>query len=104
MVTGLSTLLLVMCKRCGGEGHHITDPVCPARTTPELADEVQTFCGSASQLSNLHKCPEGCVIADRDTTFKTSKHHYQFKKLKFHNKGAEAYELLIEEDSFKAMK
>ncbi len=68
-----------MCKRCGGEGHCITDPACPARATPELADEVQTFRGSASQLSNLHKCPKGYVIADRGTMFETSKHHYQFK-------------------------
>ncbi len=38
------------------------------------------------------------------TTFPTSEHHYQFKKLKAHDKGAEAYELLMEEDSFKAIK
>ncbi len=33
-----------------------------------------------------------------------SEHHYQFKKLKAHNLGTEVYELLIEEDGFKAMK
>ena len=45
-----------------------------------------------------------CEIKDFGTSFSTSEHHYQFKKLKAHDKGAEAYELLIEEDSFKAMK
>ena len=38
------------------------------------------------------------------TKFDTSEHHYQFKKLKFHDKGVEAYDMLLQEDSFKAMK
>ncbi len=33
-----------------------------------------------------------------------SEHHYQFKKLKAHNKGEEAYLLVAEETGFKAMK
>ncbi len=53
---------------------------------------------------NLHQCPHGCEIEDLGTKFPTSKHHYQFKKLKAHDLSVEAYELLMEEDSFKAMK
>ncbi len=69
-----------------------------------MRDTVESFHCGACQLSNLHKCPSGCVIEDMGTTFETSEHHYQFKKLKFHNKGAEAYDMLLQEDSFKAMK
>ena len=38
------------------------------------------------------------------TKFETNEHHYQFKKLKFHDKGVEAYKMLLQEDSFKVMK
>ncbi len=37
-------------------------------------------------------------------SFDTSEHHYQFKKQKFHDKAAEAYEMLMKDDSFQAMK
>ncbi len=71
-----------------------------------MRDTVETFCSGAYQLSNLHKCPSGCVIEDMGTKFESREHHYQFKKLKFHDKGAEAYNMLLQdqEDSFKAMK
>ena len=36
--------------------------------------------------------------------FPTSEHHYQFCKLKAHDLGTEAYEVLMEEDAFKVMK
>ncbi len=65
---------------------------------------VETFCGGKCQLSNLHQCPEGCIISDRGTTFAMSEHHYQFKKLKAHDMGEEAYLLLAEESGFDAMK
>ncbi len=92
------------CKRCQGEGHCASDPNCPTRAPEHIQDMVEAFYGGQCELSNLHKCPLGCVIADKGTTFETSEHHYQFKKLKFHDKGVEAYEMLMEEDSFKAMK
>ncbi len=91
------------CKWCGNEGHHPSDPNCQARTSEEIQDTIEVFCGGKCELSNLHKCPEGCEISDMGTTFNMSEHHYQFKKLKAHDKGIEAYEMLIE-DSFKAMK
>ncbi len=92
------------CKRCQGKGHCASDPNCPARAPEHMQDMVEAFHGGHCELSNLHKCPLSCVIADKSTTFETSEHHYQFKRLKFHDKGAEAYEILMEEDSFKAMK
>ncbi len=69
-----------------------------------MQDTVEAFRGGCCELSNLHKYPLGCVISDKGTTFDMSENHYQFKKLKFHDKGAEAFEMLMEEDSFKAMK
>ena len=48
---------------------------------------VETFCGDKCQISNLHQCPEGCVIEDQGTMFTSSEQHYQFKKLKFHEMG-----------------
>ncbi len=67
-------------------------------------DTVETFHGGKYQLSNLHTCPEGYVIEDKGTSFPSSEHHYQFNKLKHHNKGTEAYKMLMQEDTFKAMK
>ncbi len=72
---------LSSCKQCQSEGHHASDPACPAHAMPEMAEDVEMFCGSSCELSNLYKCPEGCVIEDQGTTFETSEHHYQFKKL-----------------------
>ncbi len=37
-------------------------------------------------------------------SFRSSKHQYQFKKLKAHDKGKEAHLLLLEESGFQAMK
>ena len=70
----------------------------------EARDLVETFRGGQCELSNLHKCPEGCEFDAEGTVFPTSEHHYQFQKLKAHNKAAEVYEVLIELDSFKVMK
>ncbi len=94
---------LTVCKRCGNEGHRPNDDHCPAKATDIMAETVETFHGGKSQLSNLHICPEGCEIHDAGMTFLSSEHHYQFKKLKHHDMGEEAYLLLAEEDSFKAM-
>ena len=92
------------CKQCGNEGHRPSDPACPARSTEDIQQSVETFCGGRCELSNLHQCLEGCEIEDFGTEFPTCEHHYQFKKLKAHDLGAEAYELLIQEDSFQAIK
>ncbi len=67
-------------------------------------ETLETFHGSQCQLSNLHNCPQGCEIQDRGMTFPTSEHHYQFKKLKDHNMGKEAYLLLTEETGFDVIK
>ncbi len=67
-------------------------------------ETLETFRGGKCQLSNLHTCPKGCVLSDKGTTFPTSEHHYQFKKLKDHDMGEEAYLLLTEETGFDAMK
>ncbi len=97
-------LALSTCKRCDQVGHRPTDLKCPAKAMDLMMDMVETFCGGKCQLSNLHTCPEGCVIEDKVTSFPSSEHHYQFKKLKHHDKGAEAYEMLMQEDTFKAIK
>ncbi len=91
------------CKCCDNEGHCPSDPNCPARATEEVQDTVENFRGSKCVLSNLHVCLQGCEIEDLGTTFPSSEQHYQFKKLKAHDKGGEAYEILMEEDGFKAM-
>ena len=80
------------------------DPNCPAQATEEVQDTVEAFRGGKCELSNLYACMHECEIKDFGTSFPTSEHHYQFKKLKAHDKGEEAFELLIKEDSFKAMK
>ncbi len=95
---------LTVCNRCGNQGHHPTDQKCPAQTTKVIMGTLETFHGGQCQLSNLHNCPQGCVIQDRGMTFPTLEHHYQFKKLKDHNLGKEAYLLLSEETGFDAMK
>ncbi len=92
------------CKHCQGEGHQSSDQACPACAPQHMQDTVEAFCSGCCELSNLYKCPLGCVIQDKGMTFESSEHQYQVKKLKFHDKGAEAFELLMEEDSFKAMK
>ncbi len=97
-------LALTKCKRCGGDGHGPSNLKCPARMTEEMADMIETFHGQDSPLFNLHSCPEGCEIKDQGTSFLTSEHHYQFKKLKVYDKGGEAYLILAEESGFKAMK
>ncbi len=92
------------CKCCGQLGHCLSDLSCPAQAVEGVVETVETFCGGKCQLSNLHQCPEGCVISDRGTTFATNEHHYQFKKLKAHDTGEEAYLLLTKESGFDAMK
>ncbi len=97
-------LALSTCKRCDQVGHRPSDPKCPVKAIDLMMDMVETFHGGKCQLSNLHTCPEGCVTEDKGTSFPSSEYHYQFKKLKHHDKGAEAYEMLMQEDIFKAMK
>ena len=72
--------------------------------TKEMADIIETFKGEKSPLSNLYCCEEGYEIQDRGTSFSLSEHYYQFKMLKAHDKGEEAYLLLVEETGFQAMK
>ncbi len=97
-------LQLSACKHCGGVGHHTFDKSCSTQAPEDSADVVEMFRGHDSLLSNLHKCPQGCTIKDLGMSFEISEHHYQFKKLKFHNKAAEAYEMLMKDNSFQAMK
>ena len=72
--------------------------------TEEMAEMTELFHGQDSVLSNLHCCEDGCEIKDYSTSFPTSEHHYQFKKLKAHDKGEEAWLLLSEDSGFQAMK
>lgn len=95
-------LQLSTCKCCGGAGHRASDKSCPVWVPDDSADLVKMFRGHDSLLSNLCKCLEGCTIKDLGTSFETCKHHYQFKKLKFNDKGVEAYKMLMKEDSFHA--
>ncbi len=94
---------LTKCKRYGQEGHHPSDDKCPTHASEVMADTVEAFRGGNNQLSNLYVCPEGCEIHNQGTRFPSSEHHYQFKKLKYHNLAEEAHLLLLEEDSFKVM-
>ena len=72
--------------------------------TDEMAEMTELFRGQDSVLSNLHCCEDSCEIKDYSTSFPTSEHHYQFKKLKAHDKGGEAWLLLSEESGFQVMK
>ncbi len=47
-------------------------------------------------MSNLHACPEGCVIL--------AEHHYQFNRLQFHGMNDESYQVLDSDTGFDAMK
>ena len=91
-------------KRCGNVGHRQSDPNCLVRSTEEVRETIETFCGGKCELSNLHKCAHGCEFDTEGTSFPTSEQYYQFQKLKAHGKGTEAYEILMEEDPFNAMK
>lgn len=95
---------MLTCKHCGNVGHRLVDDACPAKAMEDIQQSIETFQGGRCKLSNLHQCPHGCEIDNLGTKFPMSEHHYQFKKLKAHDLGVEAYELLLEEDSFKAMK
>ncbi len=64
---------------------------------------MKAFCGGKSSLSNLHKCPEGCILHVGDNEYSTSEHYYQFHKLMAHDKWEEAYALLEEENAFKVI-
>ena len=97
-------MALTKYKRCNGEGHQSSDAICPARITDEMAEMTELFHGQDSVLSNLHHCEDGYEIKDYGTSFPTSEHHYQFKKLKAHDKGEEAWLLLSKELGFQAMK
>ncbi len=79
------------------------DPECPAKALPEISKSIDAFQGGKYQLSNLHKCPEGCVITDGNKVFPSSEHRYQFTKLKAHDLTDEAFDLLDEPDPFKVM-
>ncbi len=95
---------MTVCKQCGDLGHCPSDKKCLVKSIKVIAETLETFRGGKCQLSNLHACPEGCTILDRGTAFHTSEHHYQFKKLKDHDMGEEAYMLLSKEIGFDAMK
>ena len=93
----------ITCKRCGKEGHHASDSKCPMCTPPELENSIEVFWGGKFHLSNLPKCPEGCIITEGNKVFPSSEHKYQFAKLKAHDKIEEAFDLLEEPDPFKVM-
>ena len=60
--------------------------------------------GGKHPLSNLHNCPEGCVIKDGQYDFNSSEQHYQFGRLYFHGKVDESYHVLEVDMGFQAMK
>ena len=92
------------CKRCEKEGHHASDDSYPAKAPKEVQDSVEVFCGGKFPLSNLHKCPHGCHLIDKDgETYLSSEHHYQKAKLLTHDKPGAAAEVIGEENPFKAM-
>ena len=64
---------------------------------------MKAFHGGKNPLSNLHKCPEGCVLHVGENEYVTSKHYYQFHKLMAHDKREEAFSLLKEDNTFKVM-
>ena len=95
---------MLLCKWCGQTGYQPSDDKCPVKALETMVDKVEAFQGQGNPLSNLHTCDHGCEIHDEGTTFPSSEHHFQFKKLKHHDLGEEAYRLLMESDTFKVMK
>ena len=85
-------------------GHYASDPDCPARAPEAIAATVKPFHGSANPLSNLHECPEGCIIPDGNHDFSSSEQHYQFKRLRHHRLIDESYQVLEADSGFDAMK
>ncbi len=69
-----------------------------------MAESIEPFRGSANPLSNLHSCPEGCVVLDGQHNFLSVEQHYQFKRLCFHSLFDESYRVLEADNGFKAMK
>ncbi len=92
-----------ICKRCNAEGHRHQDDSCPAQAPEEISKTVRAFCDGKNLLSNLHKCPEGCVLHVGENKYATSEHYYQFHKLMAHDKREEAFSLLDEDNAFKVM-
>ena len=90
------------CKCCGNVGHRPGDDRCPAKA-PEAFMDMVVFHGGKNPLSNLHVCPHSCEIKDLGTSFPSSEHHYQFKKLMHHDLGEDAYMLLSDSDAFQIM-
>ena len=97
-------LALTKYCHCGEVGHKVSDLVCPGRAPSEVAAIVEPIRGGRHPLSNLHACPEGCLLPDGQYDFPTAEHHYQFKWLHFHNKLDESYRVLEAETGFQVMK
>ncbi len=95
---------MAMCKRCKQVGHYAGDNKCPAKVLPEIADTVEPFHGGVNPLSNLHACPEGCIVLDGHHDFLTAEHHYQFNRLQFHGMHDESYQVLKSDTGFEAIK
>ena len=93
-----------VCKHCHKEGHCASDDTYPAKAPQEIQNGVEAFRGGKFPLSNLHKCPHGCKLKDKDgLEYLSSEHHYQNAKLKAHDKAELAESLFTEDNPFKVM-
>ena len=63
-----------VCKHCSQEGHYASDKSCPARAPHKVEDTIDAFRGGKYPLSNLHKCPYGCVAKEGEKIFPSSEH------------------------------
>ncbi len=109
MVAGMPARLfkpraMATCKRCKQTGHIARDSQCPAKAPAAMAESIEPFRGSANPLSNLHSCPEGCVIPDGQHDFPSAEQYYQFKRLCFHSLFDKSYRVLEANNGFEAMK
>ena len=97
-------LVMMKCRHCGEPGHKASSPSCTALAPEAIAGTIETVRGGKNPLSNLHTCPEGCLLQDGQYDFPSAKHHYQFKRLRFHRKLDDSYCILEVESGFQAMK
>ena len=97
-------LVLMKCRHCGEPGHKASSPSCMALAPKAIAGTMETVRGGINPLSNVHTCPEGCLLPDGQHDFPSAEHHYQFKRLRFHGKLDDSYHILEVESGFQAMK
>ena len=91
------------CRCCGDTGHRQNDDTCPALAPKDMMKHIIPFQGGRHQFSNLHKCPEGCVLKDGELSFDTSEQMYQHHRLVHHGLHESANEITKADSSFEAM-